>query len=184
MLIIKDLINRFNETFILGDKLTADLTQNLQLLKLKKRQMLQGNRHVSAYACFVLEGWLQLCQKSKRQAITVNFMGPGHFITAPTQLLQPAMVVEAITDCQLAIMPLQHIELLYWTFPQFNFILRELLEKQYDTACRHKALLHVKDKKERIRMFFEEFPDLAHHATNMQMASFLGMSRERFGMSR
>lgn len=128
--------------------------------------------------CFLLEGVLRCyVVEENGQDITDCFIcREGDPVIGCGGFYAPSSVhIEAITNCQLVVMPLQEL-LSMMDRPEIMKVYCAQLEQALQRHWNIKMLLYRCDALERYRWFQEQYPGLEKQVNGKHVASFLGMT--------
>ena len=155
-------------------------------------------RHV--YSCFFRKGKLllkagQLCENVyfiKKGAVR-GFIQDGQkdittWITAENELVtsisgldgkDPALEnIQAIEDCDMLALNYTDVQTLYQQFPEFNIVIRKLLQQYYRDAEGRAFIARLTSAESKYRYFITYYNHLVNRIPLKYVASFLGMTLE------
>ncbi len=176
------LINYFNNILPLDDQETAYVQEVFQERRVKRRQFILQEGDVSKFNTFVVSGCFRMyvVDKNAREhnlqfAIENCWTGDIHsfFFKKPSQLyieaMESSIVLQIKREDQFK---------LYLDYPKFNRIFRIVAEND-NLSLQRRILNNISlSSEERYLDFLARYPELFNRISNVQIASYLGVTPE------
>ena len=86
--------------------------------------------------------------------------------------------IQVLDDAELFVMTLEDLRDLYNRFPEFNILVRNLLQKYYADAESRAYIARLTKAENKYRYFLEIHPGLVNRVPLKYIASYLGMTLE------
>jgi CRP-like cAMP-binding protein len=153
-----------------------------------------------SYSCFFQKGKLLLkagdiCQHIYfiRKGVVRGFIREGDreittWITADNELVtsisgldnkEAALEnMQAIEDCDMLALTYTDVENLYAQFPEFNVVIRKLLQKYYQDAEGRAFIVRLTNAENKYQLFLTRYGHLSNRVPLKYIASFLGITLE------
>jgi CRP/FNR family transcriptional regulator, anaerobic regulatory protein len=177
-----DFINTLVSRFGLSSVAQSFLAERLHTQQMPKKAILLSPGQVCGAIYFIESGLVRAFYIDEDgQDITTLFADAGDFLYSPRSFLQqqPATeFLEVLEKSVVVTIPLPVLTQLYNDHPETNRIGRLLTEQyllMYDDRVRNQR---TPVTPARIRTFMNAYPDIFNRASNSQIASYLGTSRE------
>jgi len=179
---IQALIEYFNHFLPLDEKEIAFISENFKERKVKKRQFILQEGEICTHNTYVLEGCFKMYliddtgKEHNLQFAIENWwigdIGSFHSDT-PTKLnieaLENSIILQIKKEDQLK---------LFTDYPKFNRIFRVLAENAI-VGLQRRVLQNISSTaEERYLDFLERYPQLFNRISNVQIASYLGVTPE------
>lgn len=176
------LIEYFNRLIPLDEKEIAFISKIFKERIIKKRQFILQEGEVCKYSTFVVEGCFKMClvdhtgKEHNLQFATENWwvgdIGSFHTET-PTKLN-----IEALENSIILQVKKEDQWKLFTDYPKFNQIFRVLAENAM-VSLQRRVLQNISSTaEERYLDFLERHPQLFNRISNVQIASYLGVTPE------
>jgi len=115
------------------------------------------------------------------KACTTWFMGKGDLMISVYSFFtqKPAHeYIEVLQDCKLQSISWQQLNAYYADFPQGNLLGRIVMQKYYIMSEERAIFLRTQTPKLRYEKLLEYYPDIEQQTSQINIASYLGISRE------
>jgi len=86
--------------------------------------------------------------------------------------------IQAIEDSELFSISHDELNVIYYKFPEFNFIARVLTEKYYTLSEQRLFSLRMQRASERYAHLMKNFPEIIQRVPSTYIASYLGITLE------
>ena len=184
----KPLIDYFNKILLLNDEEQAFVEEVFNERRIKRRQFILQEGDVCKFSTFVVEGCFRMYVVDKNGkehnlqfAIENNWTGDiqSFFFKKPSKLyieaMEPSIVLQIKRQDQFK---------LYLDYPKFNQIFRILAENN-NLELQRRILNNISlSSEERYLDFLDHYPQLFNRISNVQIASYLGITPEFLSMIR
>ncbi|MCI4671747.1 MAG: Crp/Fnr family transcriptional regulator [Bacteroidia bacterium] len=177
---IATLIKHLSEILPLNDNEKAIIEELFVPRRIKRRQFIHHEGDVCKYANFVVQGCLKMYMVDKdakehnlQFAIENNWIGDlGSFHSGEPSKLY----VEAIENSIILQITKENLYRLYDEFPKFNKVFRIMKENQI-VEYQKRILQNISSTgEERYLDFLNRYPHLLNRISNVQIASYLGVT--------
>lgn len=166
----------------LGVALRRDLSQLLQNRNLPKKHLLLRQGQIAKRIYFIKQGFARAFYHDlDGREHTLWFMGAGDvmisvysFFTQQTALEN----IELLEDSVLQSVTYEELQDLYADHQIFNYHGRKLTELYYIKSEERAIMLRCKKPAERYGLLLKTYPQIFQHASQAQIASYLGISPE------
>ena len=179
---MQNLIDYFNKLLVLDEDEISFLSEVFKERRIKRRQFILQQGDVSKHNTFVVEGCFRMYYVDKdAKEHNIQFAVENWWIgdIASFHSEQPShLYIEAIEhSIVLQISKADHIRM-FLEYPKFNRIFRVLAENALVSAQRR--ILHAisLSAEERYLDFIGRYPTLFNRISNVQIASYLGVTPE------
>lgn len=179
---ISALITQLSTFQKLNSKEIEILTSFVKIKKVKRRQFILTEGETCKHYTFILEGCFKMYKTdAKGQEHNLQFSIENHWISdmgsfhndTPSELYIEAL--EKSTIVQIKKKDLLH---LYINYPKFDRYFRVLVEKAF-INLQTRVLQNISfTAEERYLYFIEKHPALTHRISNVQIASYIGVTPE------
>lgn len=178
----KPLINYFNNLLPLDEKEIAFVEEVFKERRVKRRQFILQEGDISKYNTFIIEGCFRtyLVDSNGKEhnlqfAIENWWIGDiGSFFTDQPSKLN----IEAIENSVILQIKKEDQLKMFVEYPKFNQIFRVLSENAM-VALQRRVLQNISSSaEERYLDFVERYPQFFNRISNVQIASYLGVSPE------
>ncbi|TAG09622.1 MAG: Crp/Fnr family transcriptional regulator [Sphingobacteriia bacterium] len=130
---------------------------------------------------FIEKGILRSFNKKKDKEICNWFMGEGDLIIAVNSFYQQVPseeFIESLEPCVLHSLSFKQLQHIYFNFPEFNFIGRQLTEHYYLLSEKRNVSMRFNNASERYAFLKKTSPSFFHRVPAKYIASYLGISAE------
>lgn len=149
---------------------------------LKKRRTVLNQGEISRYLFFVLEGSLRsFTIDAAGNEHIMQFAFEGHWISDLSSFITQTpgeMVVEAMEDSEILLLPHHELELLLNTVPVFEKYFRHLYQRAYVGLMNRVNMRDSIPAKERYKTLIAKQPNIAKRVPLLYIASYLGITAE------
>ncbi len=176
------LIEFLNSYVPLTEEEIVDLENRLQLRKIKRRQFILTNGEVCKHYSFIVEGCFKMYKVDESaKEHNLHFAVENQWITDigsfhsehPSQLY-----IEAIEPSTILQLSKQDLIYFYEKSIKFNRIFRVIVENEF-VLLQNRLLQTISTTAEqRYLEFIEHYPSLFNRISNVQIASYLGITPE------
>jgi CRP/FNR family transcriptional regulator, anaerobic regulatory protein len=184
----KAIFDLFNSIYPMTPELQKYISDHLKVRKLKKRELLLKKGQINSVGSFLNSGFLHCYYPKNNKKITSWFLQEGKLAISVRSFFSQVPsreCIEALEPCELYYLTYQEMRTAYKTFLEFNFIIRELVEKYYMLKEEHAYQLQIgTTSKERFDWFIDTFPDLITYLPMRHIATFLGVTEETLSRMR
>lgn len=179
---IQTLINYFNSILPLTDEEMAELEKRVIVRKLKRRQFLLSSGDVCKHYNFIVEGCFKMYKVDEAaKEHNLHFAIENQWITDIGSLHseQPSQLyIEAVEPATVLQLPKADLIYFYLRDIKFNRIFRVLIEEEY-ILLQNRLLQTISTTGEqRYLEFIKLYPKLYNRLSNVQIASYLGITPE------
>ncbi len=179
---IPSLIAHFNAILPLNDDEVRALKENVVLRNIQRRQFILQQRDICKHYTFVVNGCFKMYkvddsghQNNLQFAIEDGWIGDlGSFYSeTPSELY-----IEAVEPSEIIQIEKSDLIHLLSTYPKFNTRFKVLVENAY-VRLQKRVLQNISSTAEdRYVDFINSYPDLFQRVSNVQIASYLGITPE------
>lgn len=149
---------------------------------LKKRRAILNQGEISRYLFFVLQGSLRSFSiDAAGNEHIMQFAFEGHWISDLSSFITQTpgeMVVEAMEDAEILLLPHHELDLLLNTVPAFEKYFRHLYQRAYVTLMSRVNMRDSIPAKERYKTLIAQQPNIAKRVPLLYIASYLGITAE------
>lgn len=181
-MINKKFIQYFNNILPLTEEEEIFINNILEIKKLRRRQYLSQSGDIVTHMNFVIEGALKMYyvdQNGKEH--NMQFAIENHWINDIKSMHKSApsrLEIEALEATTVIRISFENLKKLFVEHPKFNRIFRVLIENAY-MSLQDRLLDNISSSaQERYIHFTEKYPYLLQRISNVQIASYLGITPE------
>lgn len=178
---LNDFLTHLETIHSLSPSLRDRLTKDLEILEVKKRDILLRDGERADHLYVVLKGMLRSYYLRNGMDITSRFMAEYHIVVSVNSFYKriPGYeFIEAMEDSTLARIHYDTLQKLYRDFIEFNYTARILTEHYFSFTEERLFLLRKQKTEDRYRFFVEQYPALLNRVPLGHVASYLGMNLE------
>ncbi|MCS3801062.1 Crp/Fnr family transcriptional regulator [Niastella sp. OAS944] len=175
------LFKLLNDIYPMSSGLQDYIFTHLKRRELKRKELLVKKNEINTIGSFLNAGLLHcyyLGDDDKK--VTSWFLQKGQMaISVESFFSQTPSVecIEAMEPCEIFYLTYQEMQTAYKTYLEFNYIIRELIQKYYVIKAQHTYQLQKgTTTKERFEWFMNSFPEIITRVPRRHIASFLGVS--------
>jgi CRP-like cAMP-binding protein len=148
----------------------------------KKKRAILNQGEISRYLFFVLNGSLRsfTVDQSANEHI-MQFAFEGHWVSDLSSFITQApgeMVIEAIEDSEVLILPHHELEMLLGKIPALEKFFRQLYQRAYVALQKRVNMRDSTTAKERYQELISKHPNIAKRVPLLYIASYLGITAE------
>jgi CRP-like cAMP-binding protein len=179
---IDRLITHFRQNLTLNDGEIEIVRSVFKEKRIKKKQYLLQAGDICHYNTFVVEGCLRLYMLDKNgKEHNLQFAIENWWILDMESFYRDTaskLNIEAIENTVVFQIKKEDQIKLFVEYPKFNRIFRVLCENAY-IAGQKRILLNISaSAEEKYQNFLDEYPHLYHRISNVQIASYIGVTPE------
>jgi CRP-like cAMP-binding protein len=130
---------------------------------------------------FIKKGAVRGFIKEGQKDITTWITAENELVTSISSLdkRQPALEnMQAIEDCDMLALSYANLQILYDKFPEFNIVIRKLLQQYYQDAEKRAFIARLTNAESKYRYFILNHSNLVNRIPLKYVASFLGITLE------
>jgi len=165
----------------LSAKCKERLFNVLKFKELPKKELLLRAGHVCQHIYFIQKG-LHRCFYFKNDIeICSWFMREGDMMMSVESFFKQTTSyesIQALEDSELYYMSYREVQEMYRDFPEFNFIIRVLIERYYCLCERRLYSIRMMRASERYEYLLTHHPELIFRVPAKYIASYLGITAE------
>lgn len=179
---VQTLINYFNALLPLTEEEMSELEKRVKLRKLKRRQFLLSSGDVCKHYNFIVEGCFKMYKvDDAAKEHNLHFAIENQWITdiGSFHSEQPSQLyIEAVEPAVVLQLPKADLIYFYLADIKFNRIFRVLIEEEF-ILLQNRLLQTISTPAEqRYQEFIRLYPKLYNRLSNVQIASYLGITPE------
>ncbi|WP_425392221.1 Crp/Fnr family transcriptional regulator [Ekhidna sp.] len=179
---ISSLIEYFNTFLPLTEEETAELEKRVKPKTVKRRQFILSSGDVCKYYSFIMEGCFKMYKVDENaKEHNLHFAVENQWITdiGSFHSEQPSQLyIEAIEPSRILQISKQDLIYFYEHSIKFNRIFRVIVENEF-VLLQNRLLQTISTSAEqRYLEFIELYPNLFNRISNVQVASYLGITPE------
>jgi len=171
----------------LSTELRSVLIYGFKIEQVKKGTILLYEDKVCNQLWFLANGLLRAYHSIAEKEITSRIMFTGHIVVSPGSFFMQTPAIESIetlTDCTVASLSFQALQIIYQQYPEFNYHTRKITEGYFFEQEQRLYMLRKPDVVNRYTYFIDHYAEWLNHIPQRHIASFLGMTRETFNRVR
>ncbi len=168
-----------NSIHPLSEELVDYLSTNLKTKKLRKKDFLLKQGHVSKDICFIDRGLLRCFYLVDDKEVSSWFMKEGDVVVSVESFIKQTQsyeAIQALADCTLYYITYEELQFIYRNFPEFNFIGRVLTEKYYTLSEQRLFSLRMQRAPDRYSYLMKHHAELIQRVPSKYLASYLGIT--------
>jgi CRP-like cAMP-binding protein len=178
---ILTLINTLNYFHPLTKGIEEFLEKNTYPCSFAKGKLLLKTGQLCENIYFILKGAVRGFIKEGQKDITTWITAENELVTSISSLdkKQPALEnMQAIEDCEMLAISYANLQILYDKFPEFNIVIRKLLQQYYQDAEKRAFIARLTNAESKYRYFISNHSNLVNRIPLKYVASFLGITLE------
>ncbi len=178
---ISSLIATLNYFHPLSNAAAEHLTKIIQPVTYKKGKLLLKAGELCNHVFFIKKGAVRGFIKEGHKDITTWITAENEMVTSISSLdhREPNEEnMQAIEDCDMLAITFTDLEELYQKFPEFNGVVRKLLQKYYRDAEGRAFIARLTNAETKYRHFIKKHGHLSNRVPLKYIASFLGITLE------
>jgi len=149
---------------------------------IKKKRTILNQGEVSRYLFFVLNGSLRsFTIDAAANEHIIQFAFEGHWVSDLSSFITQSpgeMVIEAIEDSEVLLLPHHELELLLEKIPALEKFFRHLYQRAYVALQKRVNMRDSTTAKERYQELISKHPNIAKRVPLLYIASYLGITAE------
>lgn len=170
------ILKYFEEIQYLSPKEQAAILNSLEESFIKKGTLLLHPNLSQASTYFVIKGCIRQYYLKDGVECTSNFYTENQWLIAPSHVKE--YYWEATEDTYLVVGNNSKAQALYASFPQFQQVAQQILEKVIEQQQEWMAGFITNSAEERYQVIIEKRPDLLQRVPQHQLASYIGVKPE------
>lgn len=178
---MKELLSLLHTIHPLSPELVRYLTENLKTKTIKKKEYLLSPHQVCRQIYFIRKGLFRCFYLQHDEEVCAKFLKEGDIVVSATSFflqVESTEYIQAIEDAILWYLDYDQLQFIYATFPEFNFISRQLSIKSYLLSEQRISFIRMKLAADRYNAMLRNFPELILRVPVKYMASYLCISFE------
>lgn len=178
---VSQLLPVLNALHPISASITDFISSRCIAKKVGKKKLLVRTGEVCNYIYFIRKGLIRGFIKEGNREITTWMTAENEFVTSISGLIKndPSIEnIQTIEDCQLLALSFDDLEILYEHFPEFNIVIRKLLQYYYLDAENRAVIARIHNAEKRYQYFLQQHGHLANRVPLKYIASFLGLTIE------
>ena len=163
--------------------LMEHIQQIVKYREISKGEILLKAGHLCRDIHFVEQGMLRCFYRNGDIEVSSWFMKDGDVIVSVESFYQRKISyewIQALEDCKLYYISYEELYNIYKTYPEFNFISRELTQHYYILWTQLLYAIRMKTAEEKYEWLLERFPDFILRIPAKHLASWLSISETHF----
>jgi CRP-like cAMP-binding protein len=147
----------------------------------QKGKLLLKAGDICQHIYFIKKGVVRGFIKEADRDITTWITADNELVTSISGLdnKEPAAEnMQAIEDCEMLALSFADVQTLYAQFPDFNILIRKLLQKYYQDAEGRAYIARLTNAENKYHEFLSRYGHLSNRVPLKYIASFLGMTLE------
>ncbi len=157
------------------------LKKHVQPVSFKKGKLLLKAGEICEHVYFIKKGAVRGFIKEGQKDITTWITAENEMVTSISSLdsREPNDEnMQAIEDCEMLALTFDDIQKLYDNYPEFNIVVRKLLQQYYRDAEARAFIARLTNAESKYRHFIKNHRHLANRIPLKYIASFLGITLE------
>lgn len=175
------LIEVLNYFHPLGEGAEQFLMKHSYACTFRKNELLLKTGEVCEHVYFIIKGAVRGFIKEGQKDITTWITAENELVTSISGIdkKDPAMEnIQAIEDCELLALTYNDLQDLYEQFPEFNIVIRKVLQKYYADAEGRAFIARLHSAESKYKYFLAHHSHLVNRIPLKYVASFLGITLE------
>jgi CRP-like cAMP-binding protein len=157
------------------------LSRKIMPCKVLKRKLLLREGEICQHVYFIRKGAIRGFFREGGKDITTWITIENEIVSSISTWEQPQPVTEniqALEDAELYMMTLSELKEMFHRFPEFNIVVRKLLQQYYADAESRAYIARLTKAENKYRYFLKKHASLANRIPLKYIASYLGMTLE------
>jgi CRP-like cAMP-binding protein len=175
------LMQRLESIHPMSDGCKEKLASLLRYKELSKKELLLRAGHICQHIFFIQKGLLRCFYFKNDVEICSWFMREGDVMMSVESFFKQTTSyesIQALEDSELYYLGYRELQEIYRNFPEFNFIVRVLIERYYCLSERRLYSIRMMRATERYEYLMEHHPELILRVPAKYIASYLGITAE------
>lgn len=163
----------------MSDALTEFLKVTVRVKEVSKKDMVLKAGHVCRHIYFIEKGLLRCFYQKGNSEISSWFMKEGDLVVSIESFYcqqESYESIQALEDCTLHYIDYDELHHIYRTFPEFNYIGRELTQHYHILWTQQLYGLRMQTSQERYDWLLEHHSELILRVHAKYLASYLGIT--------
>ncbi len=176
-----ELLQSLNLIYPVSPALHEYLIEKTKVVLLPKKAFLLKEGRICKNIYYINKGLARCFYIKDDKEVSSWFMKEGDHIISVESFFrqQPSYEnIQAIEDCELFALSYEELHVIYYNFPEFNFIARVLTEKYYTLSEQRLFSLRMQRASERYAHLMNHFPEIIQRVPSTIIASYLGITLE------
>lgn len=178
---ISSLLSALSHFHPVTEEAAAYLQKHIIPCTVHKKKLILKAGTICYYIYFIQKGAVRGFIKDGNKDITTWISVENDLVTSISSLdiqLPSIENMQAIEDCELLALSYADLQELYSRFPEFNLVVRKLLQTYYGDAERRAFIIRLAKAETRYQHFLDNHGELANRIPLKYIASYLGMTLE------
>lgn len=178
---LADLFSSLESFHPLSPEIRDYISRHISVTKVSKRKLLLKEGEICQHIYFIRKGIVRGYFREGAKDITTWITAEGELVSSISTWDIPRPVTENIQvleDAELYVMTLEALRELFQRYPDFNIIVRKLLQQYYADAENRAYIARLTKAENKYRYFLKVHPVLANRVPLKYIASYLGMTLE------
>jgi CRP-like cAMP-binding protein len=178
---LQDLFSILGNFHPLGQGIKDYLSRHIVTSKILKRKLLLREGETCHHVYFIRQGAVRGFFREGSRDITTWITIEKEVVSSISTWENPQPVTEniqALEDTELYVMTLDELRELFQRFPEFNIVVRKLLQKYYADAESRAYIARLTKAENKYLYFLKKHAPLANRIPLKYIASYLGMTLE------
>ena len=178
---VDDLVYALSQIHPVIKAVAQFFAEHITRISLPRKKLLLKIGSVCNHVYFIRKGAIRAFMKDGNKEITTWITVENELVTsiAGLNIQQPSKeFIQALEPSELLVMSYDDLEMLYRLHPEFNIIIRKLLQRYYHDAENRAFICRIPKADQRYRHFVETQPHLANRIPLRYIASYLGLALE------
>lgn len=184
---VDDVVEALSQIHPISETIAKFLGEHAELIHLPRKKLLLKAGAICRHVYFVRKGAIRAFMKDGKKEITTWITVENELVTSIAGLntQQPSReFIQALEPSELLALSYEDIENLYSLHPEFNIVIRKLLQRYYHDAENRAFITRIPKAEQRYRHFLETQPHLANRIPLRYIASYLGLALETLSRAR
>ncbi len=163
----------------MSEGLLEYLIEHVRVKELAKKEMLLKAGHICRHMYFIERGLLRCFYHKGNAEVSSWFMKEGDLVVSIESFYgqkESYESIQALEDCTLYYVDYQELHHIYRTFPEFNFIGRELTQHYHILWTQQLFGLRMQTSQERYDWLLQHHTELLLRVHAKHLATYLGIT--------
>ena len=172
------LLDYFNKVHPISEELREYLIEHVNVKVLSRKDKLLKAGHICRHIYFIESGMLRCYYMKGNTEVNSWFMKECDFAVSIESFYQQKESLEsiqALEDCTVYYLSFDELQVIYKTFPEFNYIVREVTQLYYQLWAQQLYGLRMQNSQERYDWLMRYHRDLLLRVPAKHVASFFGI---------
>ena len=178
---VSPLIDVLNYFHPVGSGIVEYLSTHVYSCSFKKGKLLLRTGDICEHVYFIKKGAVRGFIREGQKDITTWITAENEMVTSISALdMQKPSIenMQAIEDCDMLAISYSDIHNLYSLFPEFNIVIRKLLQQYYRDAEERAFIARLTNAENKYKLFLVRYGHLSNRIPLKYIASFLGITLE------